>query len=67
MAFGVIESRGGVYLSGIEEFISNIFKRYSITKHTKSTRIVPVDFRMFKGFGGHIYGFLIFTKFILRR
>lgn len=66
-AFGVIASRGGSYLSGIEDLLTNIFKRYSVTKFTKTPRILLVDFRLFKGFGGHRYGFMVYTKLLMRK
>lgn len=64
--FGVIGVRGGAYLSGREDLLTHIFKRYSVTKFTKTSRILIVDFRLFKGFGGHMYGFMIYTKLITR-
>jgi len=62
--FGVISTRGGVFNSGIEDLLYNLFKRYSQTKFIKSTKLVFVDFRLFKGFGGHLYGFILYTKLI---
>lgn len=64
---GVISSRGGYYLSGRSDFVENIIKRYSIKKFANFRRILPVDFRLFKGFGGHTYGFLIYSKLVSRR
>lgn len=44
-----------------------MFKRYSVTKFTKTPRILLIDFRLFKGFGGHTYGFIIYTKLLSRK
>ena len=65
--FGIIASRGGAYLSGIEDMLTHMFKRYSVTKFTKTPRILLIDFRLFKGFGGHTYGFIIYTKLLSRK
>ncbi len=64
---GIISSRGGAYLSGREDIVENLIKRYSVTKFSNSRRILPVDFRFFKGFAGHTFGFLIYTKRLARR
>ena len=64
---GVIASRGGNYYSVLESILLSIFKRYALTKFTKSKNIARVDFRIFKGFGGHMYGFIIYTKIIGKR
>jgi hypothetical protein len=64
---GNIASRGGVYTSGIESFVENLFKRYACTKFSKTVSILFVDFRFFKGVGGHVYGFLFYTKQLLSR
>jgi len=64
---GVISSRGGVYYTNIENFIENFFKRYFITKVTFTRRLILVDFRFFKGYGGHTFGFLFYTKLIIHR
>ena len=61
---GVISSRGGNYYSGAESMLVTIFKRYTISKFVKSTKIALVDFRLFKGFGGHLYGFIIYAKLV---
>ena len=61
---GIIASRGGTYYAGPEARLGSIFKRYSRTKFIKSTKIALVDFRLFKGFGGHLYGFRIYIKII---
>ena len=65
--FGIIAPRGGTYLSGMEDLLTQMFKRYSVTKFTKTPRILLVDFRLFKGFGGHTYGFMIYTKLLGRK
>jgi hypothetical protein len=62
LAFGVITPGGGVALNSIEDILVYLFKRYSVTKFTNTSRIIIVDFRLFKGFAGHIYGFLVYTK-----
>jgi len=51
----------------MEDLLTNIFKRYSVTKFTKTPRILLVDFRLFKGFGGHRYGFMVYTKLLMRK
>jgi len=61
---GVIASRGGTYYSGPEAILVAIFKRYSISKFIKSTKVALVDFRLFKGFGGHLYGFRVYIKLV---
>jgi len=61
---GVIASRGGTYYSGPEARLVSIFKRYSRTKFITSMKIALVDFRLFKGFGGHLYGFMIYIKIV---
>ena len=63
---GVISVRGGVYLTNMEDFVENFFKRYFITKVSFTRQLILVDFRLFKGFGGHTYGFLFYTKIIMR-
>jgi hypothetical protein len=65
--FGIIAPRGGAYLSGREDLLTQMFKRYSITKFTKTPRILLIDFRLFKGFAGHTYGFMIYTKLLGRK
>jgi len=67
MTQGSIASRGGNYFSNIEVFAENLFKRYSITKVTQAVSFLFVDFRFYKGLGGHIYGFLLYTKQLSRR
>jgi hypothetical protein len=64
---GVIASRGGTYYSGLEEIAINRFKRYSFTKFSNTTQLIPIDFRFFKGIGGHIYGFILYIKIVPRR
>lgn len=64
---GVISARGGVFFSNIDDFIENIFKRYFMTKISFSRRLRLVDFRFFKGRGGQTYGFLFYTKLIMRQ
>ena len=64
---GNISSRGGNYLSGIEDFVESYLRRYSFSNLTKSRRFLPVAFYLFKTFGGHMYGFIFYTKLIIRR
>ncbi len=64
---GAVASRGGLYFTGREDFIENLLKRYSVTKFSNARRLLPVDFRVFKGYGGQRYGFLIYTKLLTRR
>jgi len=59
--------RGGIYFTGIEEFIRKLLNRKIITKFNTTYQYRPVDFRFFKGAAGHIYGFLIYTKLITQR
>ena len=66
-SFGVIAPRGGAYLSGREDILTNRFKRYSPTKFTNTSRIILVDFRLYKGFGGHTYGFIVYTKLLTKK
>jgi hypothetical protein len=61
---GIIASRGGIHYAGPEARLVSIFKRYSRTKFRKSNKIALVDFRLFKGFGGHLYGFRIYIKIV---
>lgn len=61
---GIIASRGGSYYSAPEARLVSIFKRYAQTKFVKSTKLALVDFRLFKGFGGHLYGFRIYAKLV---
>lgn len=51
----------------MEDILVYLFKRYSVTKFTNTPRIIIVDFRLFKGFAGHVYGFLIYTKLTKRK
>lgn len=66
-SFGVISARGGMFLSGMEETLTHLFKRYSLTKFTNTSRVIIVDFRLFKGFGGHRYGFRVYTKLLTQK
>ena len=67
LAFGVITPCGGLALNSIEDILIYLFKRYSVTKFTNTPRVILVDFRLFKGFAGHVYGFMIYTKLITRK
>ena len=64
---GIIGIRGGVYFNGIEEFIIKLLNRKLVTKFNNTFKYIPVDFRFFKGYGGHTYGFLVYTKLITQR
>ena len=48
----------------LTNILISLFKRYSRSKFSKSKNMAIVDFRIFKGFGGHLYGFMIYTKII---
>jgi hypothetical protein len=67
LSFGVITFAGGTALNSMEDILVYLFKRYSVTKFTNTPRIIIVDFRLFKGFAGHVYGFLIYTKLTKRK
>lgn len=56
-----------MFLSGMEETLTHLFKRYSLTKFTNTSRVIIVDFRLFKGFGGHRYGFRVYTKLLTQK
>ena len=64
---GVVSSRGGMFLSGRQDFVMNLLRRYSYTKLSTSRRFLVVDFRLYKGMSGHMYGFIIYTKLITYR
>jgi len=64
---GFISSRGGNYLSGLEDLIENLIKRSTVTKFSTARRVLPVDFRVFNGYAGHTYGFFFYTKLVGRR
>ncbi len=64
---GVINSRGGNFVSSREDFIENYIMRYPFTKVSGARRRLPVDFRLFKGYAGHTYGFIIYTKLLSNR
>ncbi len=64
---GAIYSRGGNFVFGREDFVENFLSRYPFTKLSGSRRLLPVDFRLFKGYAGHRYGFIIYTKLLTRR
>jgi len=59
---GNLSLRGNLYFSGIENILINLFKRYFFTKLSKTIQFIPVDFRFFKGNGGHVYAFLLYIK-----
>jgi len=48
----------------MEDLLTHIFKRNPFTKFSGTSKIILVDFRLFKGFGGHTYGFMIYTKLL---
>ena len=64
---GVVAMRGGVYFNGIEDFIIKLLNRKINTKFNNTYQYMPVDFRFFKGYSGHTYGFLIYTKLVTQR
>lgn len=64
---GVINSRGGAFVSGIEDFVESFLIRYPLTSVTNSRRRLPVTFRLLKGYAGHLYGFIIYTKLQAKR
>jgi len=59
---GLISPLGGLYLSNLEEIIQNLLKVYSYSKISKTYRIFILSFRLYKGYGGILYGFLVFNK-----
>lgn len=63
-AKGVVSSRGGFFVEGIQEFVEVLLRRYAVSKLTISRRFRPVDFRCFKGTGGHRYCFIFYTQLI---
>ena len=64
---GIISARGGMFISGRQDFLINLLSRYTYTKLSTSSRLRPVDFRFYKGLSGHRYGFIIYTKFVTYR
>lgn len=64
---GVINSRGGNYRSGVEDFVESYLRRYPFTKSSFARRLLLVDFRLFKGYAGYMYGFIIYTKLLANR
>ena len=58
----IINSRGGNFSSGRQSLVENIFLRYTYTKLSVTRWFFPVDFRIFKGIGGHIHGFYLYIK-----
>ncbi len=61
---GIISPRGGVFVEGLQDFVETLLRRYSITKFAVSRQYRPVDFRCFKGIGGHRYCFIFYVKYI---
>jgi hypothetical protein len=59
---GVITPWGGTYLTNLEEFVQNIIMNATYTNISKSYRILILSFRLYKGYGGVLYGFLLFNK-----
>lgn len=64
---GVINSRGGHYRDGVEDFVESYLRRYPFTKSASARRLLLVDFRLFKGYAGYMYGFIIYTKLLVNR
>lgn len=62
----MVSSRGGFFVEGIQEFVEVLLRRYAVSKLTISRRFRPVDFRCFKGTGGHRYCFIFYTQLISR-
>jgi hypothetical protein len=63
---GIILSRGGSYLNGVESFIEKLIKNKLFTNYTKTSQYIPVDFRFYKGTAGYTYGFFMYTKLVTK-
>ena len=63
---GIINSRGGSYINGVEIFIDKLIKHKLFTNYIKVPQYIPVDFRFYKGSAGYTYGFFIYTKLITK-
>ena len=63
---GIILSRGGSYLNGVESFIEKLIKNKIFTNCTKTSQYIPFDFLFYKWTAGYTYGFFIYTKLVTK-
>lgn len=64
---GVVTSRGGFFISSIEEYARNLFRRYFYTKKSKSNKFLPIHLQYIKGNNNYVYFFLFYTKLKRRK